>query len=156
MHAILSINRTKKSFHVIVYKLARIWSIRTRTHPTLLLWTTRSTTINYETENAVLSLCSMNITTNYWVTLKCIVRYLTTLTGACDFLALGHFSAFWTYFTSTVEDIESTPQKGGKLYRKTFISTTRTTDSTSEGQISPIFSHSYLQLLRPPQATMGS
>ena len=31
----------------------------------------RSTTINYATENAVLSLCSMNIAKNYWVTLKC-------------------------------------------------------------------------------------
>ena len=37
---------------------------------TLLLWTTRSTTINYATENAVLSLCSMNIAKNHWVTLK--------------------------------------------------------------------------------------
>ena len=28
MHAILCINRTKKAFHVIIYKLARIWSIQ--------------------------------------------------------------------------------------------------------------------------------
>ena len=29
IHAILCINRTKKSFHVTIYKQARIWSIRT-------------------------------------------------------------------------------------------------------------------------------
>ena len=28
MHAILCINRTKKSFHVTIYNLARIWSIQ--------------------------------------------------------------------------------------------------------------------------------
>ena len=40
---------------------------------TATVWTTRSTTINYATENAVLSLCSMNIAKNHWVTLKCSV-----------------------------------------------------------------------------------
>ena len=34
--------------------------------------TTRSTTVNYATENAVL-LCSMNIAKNHWVRLKCSV-----------------------------------------------------------------------------------
>ena len=41
--------------------------------------TTEKSTINYtSTENAVLSLCSMNIAKNHWV-------YFITLTGACDF-----------------------------------------------------------------------
>ena len=61
--AILCINRTKKSIHVRIYKLARIWSIKNI--PVLATEeTTRSTTINYATENAVLSLCSMNIAKN--------------------------------------------------------------------------------------------
>ena len=63
MHAILCINGTKKSIHVRIYKLARIWSIKNI--PVLATEeTTRSTTINYATENAVLSLCSMNIAKN--------------------------------------------------------------------------------------------
>ena len=61
--AILCINRTKKSIHVRIYKLARIWSMKNI--PVLATEeTTRSTTINYATENAVLSLCSMNIAKN--------------------------------------------------------------------------------------------
>ena len=66
------------SIHVRVYKLARNWSKveLNRTHPTILLWTTRST-INYATENAVLSLCSMNIAKNHWVTLKCTVIHIS-------------------------------------------------------------------------------
>ena len=53
--------------------------------------TTEKSTINYtSTENAVLSLCSMNIAKNHWVTFKCTV-YFITLTGACDFLALEQF-----------------------------------------------------------------
>ena len=79
MHVILCINRTKKSFHVTIYKQARIWSkVRTVTeqknyeHCCMNNW--RSTTINYtSTENAVLSLCSMNIAKNHWVTFKCTV-----------------------------------------------------------------------------------
>ena len=36
--------------------------------------TTEKSTINYtSTENAVLSLCSMNIAKNHWVTFKCTV-----------------------------------------------------------------------------------
>ena len=63
MHAILCINGTKKSIHVRIYKLARIWSIKNI--PVLATEeATRSTTINYATENAVLSLCSMNIAKN--------------------------------------------------------------------------------------------
>ena len=57
MHTILCINKSKKSIHVIVYKLARIES-RMNTPVTATVGTTRSTTINYATENAVLSLCS--------------------------------------------------------------------------------------------------
>ena len=55
MHAILCINGTKKSIHVRIYKLARIWSIK---NIPVLATEERSTTINYtSTENAVLSLC---------------------------------------------------------------------------------------------------
>ena len=57
--ATLCINRTKKSVHVRIYKLARIWS---KKNIPVLATEERSTTINYtSTENAVLSLCSMNI-----------------------------------------------------------------------------------------------
>ena len=58
--------------------------------------TTEKSTINYATENAVLSLCSMNIAKNHWV-------HFITLTGACDFLALEQFStAFYFNQKSTV------------------------------------------------------
>ena len=54
--AILCINRTKKSIHVRIYKLTRIWSIK---NIPVLATEERSTTINYTSrENAVLSLCS--------------------------------------------------------------------------------------------------
>ena len=44
MHAILCINRTKKSIHGRIYKLARIWSIK---NIPVLATEERSTTINY-------------------------------------------------------------------------------------------------------------
>ena len=87
MHAILCINRTKKSFHVTVYKLARIWSIKPvtmmNTPVTATVETTRSTIINYATENAVL-LCYMNIAKNLSL-LSVVWQHFITLTGACDF-----------------------------------------------------------------------
>ena len=81
MHNILCINRKKKSFHVIVYKQARIWSIRTVTEQKNYEHscnTTEKSTINYATGNAVLSLCSMNIAKNNWVKFKCTMRYFIT------------------------------------------------------------------------------
>ena len=65
-----------KSFLVIVYKLARIWSVSTVTEQKNYEHscnTTEKSTKNYVTENAVLSLCSMNIDKNHWVTFKCTV-----------------------------------------------------------------------------------
>ena len=53
----------------MVYKLARIWSMKPVTMMNTPVTATRSTTINYATENAVL-LCSMNIAKNHWVTFK--------------------------------------------------------------------------------------
>ena len=48
----LCINKTKKSFHVTIYKLARIWSIVELTE-LYYCNTTEKSTINYATENAV-------------------------------------------------------------------------------------------------------
>ena len=53
MHSILCFNTSKKSIHVILYKLARIWSIKPVTKMNTPVTATRSTTINYATKNAV-------------------------------------------------------------------------------------------------------
>ena len=78
MHTILCINRTKKSIQVIVYKQVQNWlviqyeaSIRT------VHITTEKSSINYATENAVLLHVPEHIAKNYWLTLKCSVRYIS-------------------------------------------------------------------------------
>ena len=120
------------SIHVRVYKLARNWSKveLNRTHPTLLLWTTRST-INYATENAVLSLCSMNIARNYWVTLKCNVATFHYTYWGHDHSYLEQFESilqdsFWTrnYTSEGWSTSKTLQEKYWKIYR-----------STTEGQI---------------------
>ena len=78
MHSVLCFNTSKKSMHVMVYKQARIWPIKPEAsnNKNIPVTATRSTTINYATENAVL-LCSMNIAKNHWVTFKCAVIHIS-------------------------------------------------------------------------------
>ena len=127
----------------------------------------RSTTINYATENAVLSLCSMNIAKNHWVTLKCTVCETFHYTYWCLWLlALEHFTAFGTIL---LQLDYRTSLKTLNIYLgwtiskpKTLLKTTEfylggpkdfknSNDSTSEGwrhmSNSLIFTHSYLWLL---------
>ena len=52
-------------------------------------------------------------------------RHFITLTGACDLLALEHFTAFWTYFTST-------------RLPKTLLILPRRTNVCQKHQLSPV------------------
>ena len=119
------------SIHVRVYKLARIWSMiyyeLNRTHPTLLLWTTRST-INYAVENAVLSLCSMNIAKkNYWVTFKCTVATFHYTYWCLWLLALEHFFSIWDDPTPQ-NSTDFLPRRATDVCQITIFSPTCTSD----------------------------
>ena len=59
--------------------------------------TTEKSTINYtSTENAVLSLCSMKIAKNHWVTFKCTVIHISLhLLVPSDHSYLGQFDSIF-------------------------------------------------------------
>ena len=89
--AILCINRTKKSIHVRIYKLTRIWSIK---NIPVLATEERSTTINYTSpENAVFSY--MFCIKLEPVAIECSVWYISLHLLVPD-------QSFWTYFAVTL------------------------------------------------------
>ena len=110
----------------------------------------RSTTINYATENAVLSLCSMNIAKNHWVTLKCSVRHIFHYTYWC-LVTIAILEQFLQHFTST--RLQSTDHLRRVKYhlRRTqiYLRGLHITKNTYYCPLVPLIS-------RPPQATTGT
>ena len=79
-----------ESIHVRVYKLDQSWS-SDRTHPALLLWTTRSTTINLELRMLCVESMFLNIKLELLGNISVVWEHFIRLIGASDYSFLEHF-----------------------------------------------------------------